>query len=86
MALEIRRGKSTEINGASICKNLGVEIEGVIPPSLRQRGDKAFERSRAKAQAALEILQHDAKRRSTAEELVQTIHEIRLSIASEWPS
>jgi len=37
----------------------------------------AFERSRAKAQAALEKLQLDFKKRSTAEELVQTIHEIR---------
>jgi hypothetical protein len=36
-----------------------------------------FERSRAKAQAALERLQFELKRRSTAEELVQTIHEIR---------
>ena len=83
MALEIRRGKSkwwygrTEFNGVSVCKNLGVEIEGTIPPSLRQLGDKAFEKSRAKAAAALEILQRDARRRSTAEELVQTIHEIR---------
>lgn len=83
MSLEIRRGKSkwwygrVMINGESVVKNLGVEIKGTIPPSLKQQSDLPFERSRAKAQAALEVLQRDFKKRSTAEELVQTIHEIR---------
>lgn len=83
MALEIQRGKSkwwygrVVINGRKIGKNLGVEIRGEIPASLSQLGDVVFEKSRAKAQAALEKLQLDLKRQSTAEELVQTIHEIR---------
>lgn len=83
MALEIRRGKSkwwygrVEINGVDVCKNLGVQIEGKVPTSLRDRGDAAFERSRAAALAALAVFQHETKQRRTAEELVQQIHEIR---------
>jgi hypothetical protein len=81
MALEIQRGRSkwwydrVEVNGRRLSKNLGVEVRGAVPGSLEELGDIAFERSRAKAQAALEKLQLDLKKRSTAEELVQTIHE-----------
>lgn len=83
MALEIQKGRSkwwygrVTVNGGDVVKNLGVQIKGTPPSSLRGQGDAAFERSRAKAQAALEKLQLDLKARSTAEELVQTIHEIR---------
>ena len=83
MSLELRRGKSkwwygrVKSNGRRFAKNLGVQVRGTIPASLSDLGDIAFERSRAKAQAALETFQYDLKRRSTAEELVQTIHEIR---------
>lgn len=83
MALELRPGKSkwwygrVKSNGRRFAKNLGVAVRGIVPSSLSAQGDMAFERSRAKAQAALEKLQLDFKKRSTAEELVQTIHEIR---------
>ncbi len=83
MALELHPQQSkwwygrVVVNGRKLNKNLGVEWRGTPPPTLSQRGDDAFERSRAKALAALERLQLDLKRRSTAEELVQTIHEIR---------
>ena len=83
MALELRRGTSEwwygrlQSNGRRLTKNLGVKVEGQIPPTIRQTGDIVFERSRAKAQAALEKAQADLKRRSAAEELVQTLHEIR---------
>jgi integrase len=83
MALEIQRGRSkwwyarVVVNGRKVSKNLGVEIRGQVPVSLAEVGDMAFERSRAKAQAALERLQGELKRKSTAEELVQTIHELR---------
>ena len=83
MGLEIHRGRSkwwygrVEVNNRKLNKNLGVEVRGAIPPTLRDLGDPVFERSRARAQAALEKFQLDLKRRSTAEELVQTIHEIR---------
>jgi integrase len=52
-------------------------VRGIIPASLAELGDAAFERSRAKAQAALEKLQLDMKKRGNAEELVQMLHEIR---------
>lgn len=83
MALEIRRGKSkwwyarVRMNGRTLCRNLGVVIRGVVPGSLREVGDRAFERSRARAQAALERLQLELKKRGAAEELVQTLHELR---------
>ena len=83
MALELQRGRSkwwygrVEVNGRKIGKNLGVEVRGIIPASLAEVGDAAFERSRAKAQAALEKLQLDMKKRGNAEELVQMLHEIR---------
>lgn len=83
MSLELRRGVSEwwygkfKVNGRKFTKNLAVKVQGVVPPTLREMGDIVFERSRAKAQAAMEKLQEDLKRRSAAEELVQTIHEIR---------
>jgi len=83
MALEIRTGLSkwwygrVMVNGKKITRNLGVKIEGTPPASLKDFGDPLFERSRSKAQAALEKLQDEFKKRSTAEELVQTVHEIR---------
>lgn len=83
MPLEIQRGKSSwwygrvYVNGRYHCKNLGVEIRGKIPPTIKELGDPAFERSRSDAQGALEQFKRDLKKRTTAEELVQTIHEIR---------
>ncbi|HEY0946852.1 MAG TPA: tyrosine-type recombinase/integrase [Opitutaceae bacterium] len=83
MSSELRRGVSEwwygtfKINGRKFTKNLGIKVQGVVPPSLREMGDIVFERSRAKAQAASEKFQEELKRRSSAEELVQTIHEIR---------
>jgi len=60
--LEIQRGKSpwwygrVYVNGRYYCKNLGVEIRGKIPPTIKKLGDHAFERSRLDAQAALNTL------------------------------
>lgn len=65
------------VNGKSLFKNLGVQIHGKIPEKLSQQGDAVFERSRAKAQSELEQWQAEMKRRTTAEELIQTVHEIR---------
>jgi integrase len=83
MALEIQRGRSqwwygrVTVNGKDYTRNLGVKIEGRIPASLRNLGDARFERSRAQAQAALDKFSEELRRKSTAEELIQTIHEIR---------
>jgi integrase len=83
MSLELRRKNSEwwygtfKARGRRFTKNLGVKVEGVVPPTLRQSGDAVFERSRIKALAAAEIFQQELGRRRAAEELVQTIHEIR---------
>jgi len=83
MSLELRRGKSNwwygrvTVNGKRIVKNLGVEVCGQVPPALSKTGDIVFERSRARAQAALERFQLESKKRGSAEELVQTLHELR---------
>src|SRR5947209_7317223 len=80
MALELRYPRSkwwygrVAIGDRRLLKNLSVKVAGEVPAKLTQFGDPVFERSRAKAQAALEKLQLDLKKRSTAEELVQTIH------------
>ena len=83
MALEIRKGTSkwwygrVVVNGKKITRNLGVKIEGRAPDSLRDLGDPIFERSRARAQMALDRLQEDLKKRVAEVEIVQTIHEIQ---------
>ncbi len=83
MALELQRGKSkwwygrVIVEGKKITRNLGVKIDGHPPTSLKEFGDVLFERSRTKAQAALEKFQEDLKKRTTSTEMVQTIHEIR---------
>ncbi len=83
MGLEIQKGRSrwwygrVMVDGKSIVKNLGVEIRGNAPSTLRELGDTAFERSRVQAQLAFEKFQNGLKKRSTEEELVQTLHEIR---------
>lgn len=82
MALEIQKGSQwwygrVEHDGKVMVPNLGVKISGNRPKSLRDKGDEAFERSRAEAQAELTILQFQLKQRGSAEELVQKLHEIR---------
>jgi integrase len=83
MPLEIQRGRSQwfygrlEVNGRSICQNLNVRIEGRVPRSLHEEGDAAFERSRARAQVALERLEAELRGKANAEELYQKILKIR---------
>ena len=45
-----------EIDGKRRVSNLDVKIEGRIPESIRGEGDKVFEASRIRAQAALDAL------------------------------
>ena len=59
-----------EVNGKRFCQNLNVRIAG-------EEGERAFEKSRAKAQANLEHLIAGSREKTNAEELVQTIHQIR---------
>lgn len=59
-----------EVSGKRFCQNLNVRIAGA-------EGERAFDKSRAKAQAALERLIDGSRDKANAEELVQTIHRIR---------
>jgi len=82
MALELRPTSKWfygrfKANGKTVCKNLGVEIKGKPPKSLKLDGDPAFERSRAKAHAKLDELRLEAQKRGMTEELIQTVHELR---------
>lgn len=82
MPLEIRTTSKwwygrIEIDGKRYVKNLDVEIEGRRPGNLSQLGNRAFEKSRTRAEVALQNLQKEARQKGRKEELVQAIHEIR---------
>lgn len=85
LKLMVRKGKLvpfwyarfTGADGKSYEKNTGVKIMGTPPESLRELGDETFERSRTKAQAKLERMQEDARRLGRAEDLIETLVQIR---------
>lgn len=83
MGLEMQSGRSqwwygrVRVNKKAYTRNLGVKIEGRVPPTLEEMGDALFERSRAKAQAVFEKWRDELQRKSSAEELIQAVHEIR---------
>ena len=57
--------------------NLGVEICGHVPASLKEVGDVAFERSRMKAQLKMDEFKQDAHSRKTAAHHLQELYEIK---------
>ena len=76
MGLELKRKKDKSlrskwwygrysINGKRHFINLGVEIKGRIPTTLRETGDKAFEYSRLGAQVKLDGLISEVRRCET---------------------
>ena len=88
MALEIIRKKDRSlkskwwygrfaVNGETKCMNLGIEIAGKVPKSLRQTGDTAFERSRMRAQLKLEELKKEAVSQKSAEQHLRKLYEIK---------
>jgi hypothetical protein len=88
MPLELRRKQNGSlkskywygayaVNGKRHVKNLGVEIAGTVPDSLRREGDSAFERSRGKAQEILRQYIAEASEQKSSEALVQSLHQIR---------
>ncbi len=65
------------VNSKSSFVNLGVEIKGTAPESLKQRGDDAFEHSRMKAQVKLEGLIAEASRHKSAEQHLEKLYELK---------
>lgn len=104
MPLELRRNKRGgfrntwygrfEVGGKRQCVSLGVRVQGTPPSSLRDIGDPAFERSRAKAQAKLDEVLAEARSRTDAIRLVAKTYELKTGeslsttpvqkLAEEW--
>jgi len=57
--------------------NLGIEICGQVPASLKETGDVAFERSRMKAQLKMDAFKQDAHSRKSAVHHLQELYEIK---------
>ena len=64
--------------------NLGVPIHGTIPAKLSLKGDKAFETSRIKAQAAFDAFQSERKNKGTANHLTETLIESKTGQKIEY--
>lgn len=88
MALELRRNKDKslkskwwygrfEVNGKTKCVNLGVEIKGTVPTTLRETGDLLFEQSRVLAKVQLDGLISEAKSRKSAEKYLEDLYELK---------
>jgi len=88
MGLEITRKKDGSLrskwwygrfmaNGKSTCVNLGVEIKGRVPATLRKKGSSEFEYSRVRAQVKLDELRREAHSRKTAAHHLEELYEIK---------
>ena len=88
MGLEITRKKDGSLrskwwygrftaNGKSSCINLGVEIKGRVPATLRKKGNSEFEYSRMRAQVKLDELKLEAHSRKTAAHHLEELYEIK---------
>ena len=88
MGLELKRDKNHNlrakwwygrymINGQRHFINLGVEVKGTVPKSLRKQGNTAFECSRTLAAAKLRVLISEATSKKTAAHHLQELYEIK---------
>ena len=88
MGLEIQKNKDGslksnwwygrfEVDGKSHCVNLGIEVKGRVPATLRKTGDTAFECSRTLADAKIKELISHARSRKTAAHHLQELYEIK---------
>jgi len=88
MGLEIQKNKDGslksnwwygrfEVDGKSHCVNLGIEVKGRVPATLRKTGDTAFECSRTLADAKIKELSAQARSRKTAAHHLQELYEIK---------
>ncbi len=66
-----------KVNGKEKTVALGIKIEGRRPATLRGTGDLAFERSRIKAQLAMEQFLEELKTRKTKERLAKEVYKIQ---------
>lgn len=94
MALQIARKKDGSprskwwygrfaVNGKTTTVNLGVEIRGQIPRSLKRTGDAAFERSRLEARVKLDGLISDARGQKNAEKHLEELYELKAGSSIE---
>ncbi|VGO12623.1 hypothetical protein PDESU_01176 [Pontiella desulfatans] len=65
------------VDGKEFVKRLNVEVSGERPSKLSLEGDKAFERSRIKAEEALNVLLADVHSNKTEEQRAQAVYEAR---------
>ena len=88
MGLELRRDKKHNlrskwwyarytVNGKRRFVNLGVEVKGTAPKTLRKQGNMAFECSRTLAAAKLQELLNEANSHKAAEKHLQELYEIK---------
>lgn len=89
MSIELRTGRNGklrstwygryDVNGKRYTINLGVKIAGTPPASmsLREEGDRAFERSRAQANERLNQIIEEARRKHDSAHLVERIYQIK---------
>ena len=88
MGLEIQKNKDGslksnwwygrfEVDGKSHYVNLGIELKGRVPATLRKTGDTAFECSRTLADAKIKELIAHARSRKTAAHHLQELYEIK---------
>lgn len=99
MPLELRKTSNWwygryQSSGKVQCINIGVRVEGNRPASIKETGDLRFERSRGKAQEALDRLLQDARRQKTEIQILEELyrqrtgHKIRrvaiADLAQEW--
>lgn len=64
-------------DGKMVERQTDVPVEGTPPPSLSSsdRGDAAFERSRARAEQAFELFDRERRKKNASEHLMQTLIE-----------
>ncbi|MBM4164831.1 MAG: hypothetical protein FJ222_10395 [Lentisphaerae bacterium] len=94
MGLEIRHGRNGkprkywygryDVDGKAKVVNLGVPIKGTPPPTLREPGTHAFEASRMKAEAALEVVRNEAREKGNAEHLTRRLIESKTGRTVEY--
>ncbi len=95
MALELRRGRNgermphwygryTDENGKVHVVSLGVRVQGEEPPTLREKGDAAFEASREKAAVRLENHQIESLEKGQAQHLTRRLIEAKTGRKVEY--